>query len=274
MPPRPISQVAFYLFSPCLAYNLIVNSEVSMADILRMFGFGMAGMLLVGLLAWAAGRALRLDRRLLAAVMITSMFMNAGNYGLPVVNFAFGETALAFAVPYFVSMAILTNTFGVFTASMGTMNARQAVLGVLRMPVIYAVGAALLFKSMGWALPLPAERSVTILGNAAIPTMLVLLGLQFQAARWTGQFKPLFLVVALRLLAAPLISLFLAPLFSLQGFAFQAGVLESAMPTAVMTAILATEFDVEPSFVAFVVFISTLLSPLTLTPLLYFLGAK
>lgn len=274
MPPRPISQVAFYLFSPCLVFNLIANSEVGMADILRMFGFGTAGMLLVGLLAWASGSVLRLDRRLLAAVMITSTLMNAGNYGLPVVNFAFGETALAYAVPYFVGMAILTNTLGVFTASLGTMNVRQAILGVLRMPVVYAVVAALLFKSLGWELPLPAERSVTILGNAAIPTMLVVLGLQFQAARWSGQFKPLILAIVLRLLVAPFIALFLAPLFSLQGFAFQAGVLESAMPTAVMTAILATEFDVEPSFVAFVVFTSTLLSPLTLTPLLYFLGAK
>ncbi len=273
IPPRPVSQIAFYLFSPCLAFTMITGSEVGWESILRMFILGAAEILVIGLVAFAAGRFLKLERKLLAAVVISSMFMNAGNYGLPVVNFAFGATALAYAVPFFVSMSILSNTVGVFFASLGTMNARQALMGVLRMPVVYAVAAALLFKSQGWTLPVPLERGVTIMGNAAIPTMLVMLGLQFHAAKWAGQYKALFLATGLRLLAGPLVALLLAKVFSLQGFAFQAGVLESAMPTAVLTTILATEFDAEPAFVSFVVFVSTLLSPFTVTPILYFLGA-
>jgi hypothetical protein len=62
-------------------------------------------------------------------------------------------------------------------------------------------------------------------------------------------------------------------LFSLEGAAFQAGITESAVPTAIMTTVLATEYNVEPSFVTTVVFTSTLLSPLTITPILYLLGA-
>ena len=45
------------------------------------------------------------------------------------------------------------------------------------------------------------------------------------------------------------------------------------MPTAVLATILATEYDAEPAFVATAVFASTLLSQLTLTPLLLILGA-
>jgi predicted permease len=37
--------------------------------------------------------------------------------------------------------------------------------------------------------------------------------------------------------------------------------------------ILASQFEVEPEFVTAVVFATTILSPLTLTPLLTFLGA-
>jgi predicted permease len=57
------------------------------------------------------------------------------------------------------------------------------------------------------------------------------------------------------------------------GPAQQAVVLEAGMPVAVLTTILATEFDVEPTFVTTAVLITTLLSPLTLTPLLAILGA-
>jgi hypothetical protein len=271
--PRSISHLTFYLFSPCLAFSLISKSEVGLVNILRMFGFGTACMVVVGLAAWLMGRAFRLERRTLAAVLITTMFMNAGNYGMPVVEFAFGQEALAFAIPFYVTMSILANTVGVFIASMGKLNARQALLGVSRMPVIYAVAAALLFKGMEWSLPTSLDRGVTIMGNAAIPTMLVVLGLQFNVVKWNGQYKALFLAAGTRLLLGPLVAILLAPVFALQGFAFQAGVLQSAMPSAVLTTVLATEFDAEPSFVSYVVFVSTLLSPLTVTPILFFLGA-
>lgn len=271
--PRPISHLVFYLFSPCLSFTLIAKSEVGLGEIGLMFGFGVAVMSLVGLVTWAGGKVLKLERHMLAAVLITSMFMNAGNYGMPVVDFAFGKIALAFAVPFFVTMSILSNTVGVFIASLGRMNARQALQGVFKMPVIYAVGLAVIFKGFGWELPTPLDRGITIMGNAAIPTMLVMLGLQFHVVKWDGQYKALFLASGMRLVVGPLAGLLLAPAFALQGFAFQAGVLQSAMPTAVLTTVLATEFEAEPSFVSFVVFITTLLSPLTVTPLLYFLGA-
>jgi predicted permease len=77
----------------------------------------------------------------------------------------------------------------------------------------------------------------------------------------------------MRLLIAPLLAIGLSRLFRMSGPSYQAVVLEAAMPAAVLTTILATEFDAEPTFVTTVVLITTLLSPLTLTPLLAFLGA-
>ena len=69
------------------------------------------------------------------------------------------------------------------------------------------------------------------------------------------------------------IAILAAPLFNLSGAAYQSGVLESAMPTAVLCTVLATEYDAEPEFVTAAVITTTLLSPLVLTPLLAFLGA-
>jgi predicted permease len=77
----------------------------------------------------------------------------------------------------------------------------------------------------------------------------------------------------MRLLVSPFVALLLIPLFGLAGPARQALVLEAAMPTAVLTTVLATEFNAEPSFVSTTVLVTTLLTPLTLTPLLAFLGA-
>jgi hypothetical protein len=103
--------------------------------------------------------------------------------------------------------------------------------------------------------------------------MLVLLGLQLQTAVWSNHSLPMTLAGGMRLLVSPLLAFLLIPLFGLVGPARQALILEAAMPTAVLTTVLATEFNAEPSFVSATVLVTTLLTPLTLTPLLALLGA-
>jgi predicted permease len=77
--------------------------------------------------------------------------------------------------------------------------------------------------------------------------------------------------VGLSLLGAPAVAFALTALLGLSGAARQAGVVLASMPVAVVTTILAVEFDTAPAFVTNAVFISTLLSPLTLTPLIAYL---
>lgn len=271
--PRGLSRVTFYIFSPCLIFVLLTQSELSNGDILKMGAFATVVIILVGVIAWLVGRLLRLGRRTLAAVVITSMFVNAGNFGLAVVNFGFGDDALAFASVFFVTNAILAYTIGVFIASMGKASFTQSLLNLVKVPAIYAMLLAFLFMYTGWQLPLPLERTTGLLGDAAIPAMLVLLGLQLYSVSWVGNILPLALSSGMRLLVSPAIALGLSALLNISGPFLQAGVLEAAMPTAVLTTVIATEYDVHPRFVTSVVFVTTLLSMFTLTPLLAFLGA-
>lgn len=80
------------------------------------------------------------------------------------------------------------------------------------------------------------------------------------------------LSVSLRLLIAPIVALLLTPLLGLQGVAWQAAVTQASMPAAVNTTILASEYKLDSSLVTAIVFIGTILSPLTLTPLIVLLG--
>jgi predicted permease len=270
---RSISRVVFYLFSPCLIFDLLTTSQLSNGDILHMVVFAAASILAVGALTWLLGRLFRLERKMLAAVLISTVTLNAGNYGMSLNMFAFGDEALAYASLFFVTSAIITYTLGVLIASMGKSSLGSALKGLTKIPTVYAVILALLFISMGWELPLPLSRSVSLLSDASIPGMLIVLGLQLQNNHRTRNLPALTLANGMRLLGGPLVGFILAGVFGLQGMAYNAGVLQSSMPTAVLSTILATEYDVEPAFVTTAVFTSTLLSPLTLTPLLMFLGA-
>lgn len=270
---RSVSRLIFYVLSPCLIFNLITQNQLKQADVLRMLILLALLMAAIGALILVVGKALHFSRKTLAATLLAGLFMNAGNYGLPVVMFAFGDTALAYASLFFVINAVLTYTLGVLIASLGTVSFPKAMGNLFKIPSMYALGLALLFLFTGWKIPLPLERTTTLLGDASLPVMLTLLGMQLTANKWQGKLSPLVVASAARLVAAPLLALWLGPVIGLKGASYQAAVIESGMPTAVLTTVVATEYDAAPSLVTMIVFVTTLLSPLTLTPLLAYLGA-
>ncbi len=271
LPSKPLSQAVFYLFSPCLIFNLLTKNDLQNSDILKMILFSTVLILLIGTITWLVGKLLRMEKGTLAATMMASMFINAGNYGLPVVLFAFGEVALGFASLFFVTNAVLVNVIGVVIASMGKQSFIQAVRNLVRVPTVYALLVALFIMRLDWQVPLFLDRSITLLADASIPTMLVLMGVQFKKTTWSGKALPLSLAAGFRLILSPVLAFALTPLFGLTGAAQQASIVESAMPSAVLNTVIATEFDAEPSLVSAAVFFTTILSPLTLTPLLAYL---
>lgn len=270
--PGNLSKIVFYVFGPCLVFSLISNSRLEGEEVLRVLAFATIGAVLIALAGFLLGRALRLERSLLAAVILTSTFMNAGNFGMPVVSYAFGEAALAYAGLFFVCNNILTNTAGVVIASLGTTTLRKALGNLLTIPTLYALILGFIVQQNGWRLPLPISRPIELMGNASFATMLLLLGLQLRSVKWSKKLKPLALASVLRLAAGPALAIGLSAILGLSGVARQAGILESGMPTAVLTTVLATEFKIEPEFVTSVVVVTTLISAFTLTPLLAYLG--
>jgi len=270
--PRSLGRVVFYVFSPVLIFNLLVQNQLKLTEAAIVIAFTLCFILTIGMLTLVMGYFLKLERTALVAILITTMFANTGNYGLPLVSFAFGEQALSYAGIYFVTTTLLFYTLGVFLASLGHMSFKEALLGLFRIPMMYAVLLAILINIWNIEIPVPVSRAVELAANGTIPLMLILLGVQLTHVEFSGNQRALQLSVSLRLVIAPLAALLFAALFGLQGFPRQASVTQASMPSMVSATVLATEYNLDSKLVTAVVFISTLLSPLTLTPLLVFLG--
>jgi malate permease and related proteins len=271
--PRSLSQLILYIFSPCLIFSLLTTNKVSNDQFIKVVLFSFVLLSIIGGITWLTGYLLKIERSTQSSMTLTAMFPNAGNFGLPVVLFAFGEPSMGFASLFFVTSISITYTIGTVIASMGSMSFTKALANLFKLPLIYAVLLAVLFINTGWNIPLPLERATKLLGDASIPCMLVLLGLQLKAARIKDRILPIGVVSSVRLVLSPLLALILIPFFGLHGVASQAIVLQAGMPSAVMTSMLATEFDSDPSFASAAVFLTTIISPFTLTPLLSLLGA-
>jgi predicted permease len=268
-----LSQLILYIFCPCLIFTTLTQSQVSNDQFLRILAYSLIFCALIGAVAFLAGKLLNLGRGAISKVMLATMFTNAGNYGLPVVLFALGQEALSYASIFFVLNLSLAYTVGTVIASMSSVSILKAIVNLLKLPLLYAFLLALLFINTGWSIPLPLERATKLLGDAAIPCMLLLVGLQIHAIQLNGKVLSLGLISVMRLVAGPGLAMLLLPLFGLDGTASQALVLQAGMPTAVITTVLAEQYDAEPAFASAAVMVTTLLSPMTLTPLLRILGA-
>jgi malate permease and related proteins len=269
---RSLGRVVFYIFSPVLVFNLLLHNDLPLGEMARTMGFCLAVFAVMGGVTLLIGRLARLDRPTMMAVLLTTVFGNTGNFGLPLVYFAFGEEALAHATLYFVTTSILMNTAGVLIASLGHLNLKEAALGMLKVPTVYAVILAALLNQFQVMLPVPLERTISLAAEGAIPLMLILLGVELARVQWSHSLRALGLGAGLRLLVAPLVGLLLAIPFGLTGAARQGTLTETAVPAAVTNAVLATEYKLDTSLVTAIIFIGTILSPLTLTPLLLYLG--
>lgn len=274
---KTINRLTFYIFSPCLVFTSLTHSPVPGGELTQITLFVVVFVVLMIVLAAFTGRLLGLSRQGLVTLIIASAFVNSGNYGLAAVNFAFGEAALARAVVFYVASTFTVYTLGIVIASLGKQTVRDALRELVSVPAFYALIAAGLVRGFGVEAPLFLDRAITLLGEAALPVMLIILGLQMARTRLEHQHWPpgrralVGAGVCLQLLIAPLAALALAYPFGLTGLTWQAVVLEASMPTAVITTVLAVQYDLDAEPVTLVVVLSTLLSPFTLTPLIAYL---
>ena len=268
---KTLSAVSFNALSPCLVFDQLVQSRIDSSVFGRMFVFCILLTTVMGLVAWVAAAPLRLNRQTFTSFLLVVMFSNSGNYALPVVLFAFGREALAYASVYLVASAIVTYTVGVAVAASGRGDVRQALAGVVRVPALWAVAAAGLVLTTHTTVPLAVMRPITLLSEAAIPVMLLILGIQLERAAMPGRPGVVGVAVALSLLVGPVVGVGLTMLLGLTGLARQVAIVGASMPAAVITTVLALEFDLDASFATGAVFLSTILSPFTLVLLIAYL---
>jgi predicted permease len=266
-----LSAITFNALAPCLVFKLLATASVGGGDLWRIVLFCVLMTATMGIFAGIGAMLLRLDRPTRAGFMLVVMFSNNANYGLPLVLFAFGEDALVFATVYFVTSAVLTYTVGVLVAGSGHRTVAQALVRVIKVPTIYGAVAAGLFVALAIPVPLFVMRPVALLSDAAVPMMLLVLGMQLAQVDRPTMLPVVGSATIARLLAAPLLAFAWAGLLGLSGAARQAAILQASTPAAVMTTILALEYAVAPRFVTSVVVTSTVLSPVTLALLIAWL---
>jgi hypothetical protein len=271
---RSLNRVSLYILSPALIFVTLARIEISGGEALRVAAVSALFPFVIGALTFVCAKPLRLDKPSLAALLLCTMFMNAGNFGLPTTRFAFGEEGFQRALLFFIPQTILAQVLAILIAQSGNGDGFSGLRQVLRMPQIYAAIAGLAARLSGLQL---AERTdvlggmfegVALLADATLPFLLLILGMQLALGVEIEDTRLTALAAALRLLAAPFIAYGLARLLALDDLSLRVAVLQASMPSAVNMVLYSVEFNARPKFVAGVVVATTALGLVTLTVLL------
>jgi hypothetical protein len=237
--------------TPALVIDTLTRSGLTFATLGTMALASLLTMGVTGLCGYGLVRALGAR----VPVYLPSMiWANGGNMGLPMCLFAFGDTGLALAIGFFALSSMTNYTFGQAIAAGGLKMG-----DVVRMPIIWAIFAALILIWTGWALPPIVQRSLGLLGGITVPLMLMSLGYSLANLRITSWKRSTIFALA-RLLGGFAIGWGVSLLLGLDGLARGVIVIQSSMPPAVLNYLWAARYDNEPAEVAGVVVLSTFIS--------------
>lgn len=271
-PIAPLNQLVLYVLMPCLVFTSLLTVDFRSEEPVKITAF--AFLMAVAMLAVALviARAARLDRVTGSALMLTAAFPNLGNYGLSVVLLAYGQEGLAIGVILLAVQSLYGITLAIFIASSGHASLLRSLGEVFRQPMIYAVAAALFFNLTQVPVPGFVSSALALPSQAAIPLMLLVLGMHFAGTSRIEQPGLVSAAVGTRLVIGTLVGWALAFALGIEGVARDVMIVGAAMPTAVFTILTATQFNARPRFVSDVVVVSTLVSIITVTVVLALLS--
>lgn len=266
---QTLSRLNFYVTVPALVLIRTLEAKLDPALLGAVALFTAVHFVLLRL----ASRALFGARSLRRWEVILSMgavFYNAGNFGIPLAQLAFGSLGASVMAIVMTAQNFITFTWGLWWMDSARRNLWQSVAGLVKVPVIWAVLAALALLWLGIELPHPVRAPLTYLADGAVPLALLTLGIQLSRSPLVGRLAPLVAVTGMRLLISPLVAFALVAAWD----ALAPGALDSiravlivaaGLPVAVNVYVLAVEYNRDATLASQMVVWTTLLSAVTLT---------
>ena len=258
---RTANQFNIEIFTPALIFSALSGKNIDITDYYHLIIGSVviilgSGIILLPLVHW-----LRYQPRTFIPPM---MFLNTANMGIPLTIFSFGEKALPIAI-----ILLIVGTLFQFTLGMYLIGRQTSGWSLLRSPIMLATLVGLVVSLTALKLPPFLLKPIDMLGQIAIPLMLLSLGARLSDVD-LAYWRIGLLGAILRPLSGISIFLLIYPWLTLTPL--QTGVLLtfSALPPAVVNYVIAENFQQEPHKVAAIVMLGNTMSFISLPIVLAF----
>jgi predicted permease len=232
-----ISRLVLNVGIPCLVFRSLTSLDVPPTELARMAGLAAAVMSMFAVGGLLVLRAMKLPAHTYLGPLV---FANSGNIGLPICLFAFGDAGLALGMAYFaVSSTCHVVLGGPLFA--GSFSLRPFFRSPLTWAVIITVGVV----ASGVTVPTWIGRTTTLLGDIAIPLMLLTLGVSLSKMHPESLGRSIILSLV-RLGLGVSAGLLLTTLLDVDGLTRKVLVLQASMPVGVLNYLFAQRYARSP----------------------------
>jgi malate permease and related proteins len=262
----PLVDITIYVAVPALTFVSLLSKDIILLDAAKMWAASLFVMIGCGIAAWIVFKIIRQKH---SGLYVPIAIMNTINIPFPIIYLAYGPEGLAAATLFYIPNVILVYSVGVFIMAGG--HWKENMKQMLKMPVLYAALLGLILNLCRVQVPSLVVNSLDFISKMALPLVLIVLGHSLSKARITS-FPTTLLASVLRMGLGFALGLAMVYLLGFTGIMKNVVLLEAAMPAAAASAILAVKFQNEAEQVSSVVFMTTLISLVTIPVMLHFLG--
>ena len=247
----PLVDLLVYVTVPALIVSSITKSSLSVADFFTVALSAAGVIIILGILAFFLFKAFHSTSR---GIYLPLTIGNSGYLGYPIALLAFGAEGLSRAVVFDVVNSLFLYSIGIWL-----IHEKKDFREMFKIPLLYAVLLGIGLNLFSIQIHPVIAKPLEMVGSITIPLALLVLGYKLTEVRvkafLVGIGASLF-----RIIGGFLAALLLVSLFSISGVSRNIVLLEAAMPSAVMTLILCQKYRRDADAVASVVFLSTVLS--------------
>lgn len=261
-----VVDIAIYIALPALAFTSMLEKKIILEDALKVWASALMIMFGCGIIAWIIFKILHQKH---SGLYIPISIMNTVNIPFPIIYLAFGSAGIFAATLFYIPNVLIIYSLGVFIAS--KKHWKESIREIFKVPLIYAAVLGFLVNLSDITVPGLVIEPLKFIGLMAIPLVLIILGYNLSNVKVTS-LPTTLLASFLRIGVGLLIGLFAVSLFNLEGLLRSIVILDSAMPAAVFSSVLATKYRNEADLVSSVVLVTTLISLITIPLLLIFLS--
>lgn len=255
-----------YFSVPAMLFQFASATPFREITNVRYFvAWAISGAIVVLLVAFVMRRFLAQSPRDAAFYGLAGGVANAGFMGVPLLVALLGERAAAPAILAIAADLVVVSSVGLAMVHAGALSR------VFMNPLLVAMLLGAAFSGLQWTLPVPLAEIVKLLGLAAGPCALFAIGLSLVRPDAPLRSPILAVPVAAKLLLHPLIVWIAMSSFGLDAFTTMVAVLTAALPSAGWVFIFAVRHKADAGRVSATILLTTALSFVTLSLLLYFL---
>ncbi len=269
---KEISSVALNVFAPVMVFYSVLKNRITIHQLVVPFVFMIVLTFFLIIIALAVSKLMKLEGNSKISLILSSSMINVGNFGLPLIYFAYGDKAIAYSMIYFVIFNIPLITIAIYITSR-QQNVYDSLKDILKMPLFYAFFAAIILSEIGFSLPRSLLKGFGLMNSGAIALLVFILGLQLSNIKVKIAFLQIVLAaVFIRLLVSPFLSFSILTVLGVRGLERAVSVVQTSTPSALLPLIYMIRFDRKSDLLAAVILSTTIISGFTLPILIQLLS--